>query len=209
MIEVVVSDFGGVLTTPLEGSFDAYAREVGLPLEALGSAIRARADRDGVNPIHQLEVGAITERDFLDGLAADLTALGHPEVATEGFAAAYFRHLDVNDTMVAALRSWRSRGLRLALCTNNVAEWEPLWRAMLPIDELFEVVVDSAFVGVRKPDPAIYRLVLERLGVPAGHCAFVDDLAVNCDAASALGFHAVRFTGTAAAVSAVERLLAH
>ena len=83
------------------------------------------------------------------------------------------------------MRELRGRGLRTALLTNNVREWEPLWRAKLPeIDELFEVVVDSAFVGLRKPDPAIYELTLERLGgVRAERCVFVDDLDVNCEAA--------------------------
>ena len=69
-------------------------------------------------------------------------------------------------------------------------EWEPLWRAKLPeIDEIFEVVVDSAFVGMRKPEPEIYELTLERLGdgLAAEDCLFVDDIDVNCDAARALG----------------------
>ena len=55
----------------------------------------------------------------------------------------------------------------MAILTNNVREWEPLWRAMLPVDEIFELVVDSAFVGMRKPDPRIYELTLERLGLRA------------------------------------------
>ena len=68
--------------------------------------------------------------------------------------------------MIAFARELRERGLRTALLTNNVREWEPLWRAKLPeLDEIFEVVVDSAFVGLRKPDPRIYELTLERLGV--------------------------------------------
>ena len=67
--------------------------------------------------------------------------------------------------MIDFVRELRGRGVRAALLTNNVREWEPLWRAKLPeVDELFEVVVDSAFVGLRKPDPAIYELTLERLG---------------------------------------------
>ena len=64
----------------------------------------------------------------------------------------------------------------MALLTNNVREWEPLWRSMLPVDEIFELVVDSAFVGCRKPDPEIYEITLERLGLAAGSCLFVDDV---------------------------------
>ncbi len=110
--------------------------------------------------------------------------------------------------MLAWLRDARDRrGLRLALLTNNVREWEPRWRPMLPVDELFETVVDSAFVGVRKPDPRIYEIVLERLGLPAEACAFLDDMELNVEAAAALGFHAVLFEDTAQAVAALEALL--
>jgi putative hydrolase of the HAD superfamily len=71
---------------------------------------------------------------------------------------------------------------------------------MLPVDELFEVVVDSAFVGMRKPEPGIYHLTLERLDLPAEACAFVDDLEPNCAAARELGLTAVRFQDTDQAI---------
>ena len=86
-------------------------------------------------------------------------------------------------------------------------EWEPLWRAKLPIDEIFEDVVDSAFVGMRKPEPEIYALALERLGVEASACAFVDDTEVNVDAARELGLHAVWFRDTRQAVAELDALL--
>jgi len=205
-IEAVVSDWGGVLTSPLTPSFEAFAADGGFPLDALRSAIAARAARDGVNPIHALETGAMTERDFLDGLADELAALGHP-ARLESFAADYFGHLSANTAMLAALSDWKARGLRLALCTNNVAEWEPHWRAMLPVDELFEVVVDSSFVGARKPDPRIYEIVVQRLGVTPSACVFVDDRAENCDGARAAGMHAIHFVDTAAAIAEIEAAL--
>lgn len=207
MIEVIVSDFGGVVTSPIEASFWAFAHDHELPLETIRAALDARMARDGVHPLAALEIAAITEADFLEGLAADLADLGHPDVPTAGFAAAYFGHLRPNMSLIAELHSWKARGLRLAMCTNNVAEWEPHWRAMLPVDELFEAVVDSAFVGVRKPDPRIYEIVLERLDVPASACVFIDDLAVNCAAATAIGMHAVHFFNTATTIAAVEQAL--
>jgi putative hydrolase of the HAD superfamily len=94
------------------------------------------------------------------------------------------------------------------MLTNNVREWEPHWRAKLPIDEIFETVVDSAFVGVRKPDPRIYAIVLERLGLPAADCAFVDDLERNVDAARELGFAAVHFEDTGQVISELDALVA-
>ena len=62
------------------------------------------------------------------------------------------------------MRELRERGYRMAILTNNVREWEELWRAKLPVDEIFELVVDSAWVGMRKPEPEIYQLTIERLG---------------------------------------------
>jgi epoxide hydrolase-like predicted phosphatase len=98
----------------------------------------------------------------------------------------------------------------MALLTNNVREWEHKWRSMLPeIDEIFEVVVDSAFVGMRKPDPAIYELTVERLGggIEPSHCVFIDDIDVNCDAARELGMAAVQFHSAEQAIAEVEALL--
>ncbi len=115
--------------------------------------------------------------------------------------------------MIAFVRSLRvDRGLRSALLTNNVREWEPKWRSMLPeIDEIFEVIVDSAFVGMRKPDPAIYELTVERLGggVRAEDCIFIDDIDVNCATARELGMKAVQFQSTEQAVAEVESFLDH
>ena len=112
--------------------------------------------------------------------------------------------------MIDFIAELRRRGTRTALLTNNVREWEPIWRSKLPeVDELFEVVVDSAFVGMRKPDPAIYELTLERLGgVEASDCVFVDDLEVNCEAARALGMTAVRFVDAEQAIPEIESALA-
>jgi epoxide hydrolase-like predicted phosphatase len=94
------------------------------------------------------------------------------------------------------------------LLTNNIREWEPYWRSMLPVDEIFEIVVDSAFVGVRKPEHEIYELTLERLGGVAPHGAlFVDDVEVNCNAARELGMAAVRFLDTEQAIAEIEAVL--
>jgi putative hydrolase of the HAD superfamily len=106
------------------------------------------------------------------------------------------------------MRDLRGRGYKMAICTNNVREWEPLWRAKLPVDEIFEVVVDSGFVGYRKPEPQIYELTLELLGVPAPAALFVDDIETNCTAARELGMQAVWFQTTEQAIAEMERALA-
>jgi putative hydrolase of the HAD superfamily len=102
----------------------------------------------------------------------------------------------------------------MALLTNNVREWEPLWRSMMPVDEVFELVVDSAFVGMRKPEPGIYELTLERMraldgagDLVASDCLFVDDIEVNIDAARALGMTAVHFQTNDQAIDEIEAAL--
>ena len=77
------------------------------------------------------------------------------------------------------------------------------WRAEVPIDELFETVVDSAFVGMRKPDPAIYALTLERLGLPAEACVFIDDLEHQHRRGARVGMHAVHFRDTEQAIAEI------
>ncbi|MBX5470353.1 MAG: HAD family phosphatase [Thermoleophilaceae bacterium] len=205
MIRAVVCDFGGVLTTPLVRSFLAYQERSGISLEDLGRAMAAASARAGDNPLFQLERGEITERQFMAALEEEL---GQP---LDGFAEHYFDHLERNDAMIDYMRELRGRGLRMALLTNNVREWEPLWRAKLPeLDEIFEVVVDSAFVGMRKPEPGIFELMLERLGggIAAEECVFVDDLEHNCEAARALGMTAVRYESAEQAIADVEAALA-
>jgi putative hydrolase of the HAD superfamily len=208
-IRAVISDFGGVLTTPLFKSFAAFQDETGIAADALGRAMQRISDRDGAHPLFQLERGRLTESEFLDLLRAELVAeLGH-EPELHRFSEIYFEALDPNEAMVELMRDLKGRGYRMALLTNNVREWEPLWRAMLPVDEIFELVVDSAFVGMRKPDREIYELTLERLGgIAAESCLFVDDVADNVASARELGMKAVRFNSNEQAIPEIEAALA-
>jgi len=189
--DVLISDFGGVLTTPLQEGFLAYQDEAGVSLEELGTAMARAAEEHGDHPLFMLERGEIPETEFWARLERHVGT--HFDL--DRLRALFFDRLQPNRPMIDLVRELRGNGIRAALLTNNVREWEPLWRSKLPeIDELFEVIVDSAFVGLRKPDPAIYSLTLERLGgVAPERCVFVDDLDVNCDAARALGMAAVRF----------------
>jgi epoxide hydrolase-like predicted phosphatase len=199
-----ISDFGGVLTSPISEGFLAYQEESNVSLEELGRAMGRAADEHGENPLYALERGELTEREFAERLERELPG----GFSLRRLRELYFERLAPNGPMIEFARSLRERGLRTALLTNNVREWEPLWRAKLPgIDEIFEVVVDSAFVGLRKPDPRIYELTVERLGTEPGDCVFLDDLEVNCLAARELGMAAVRFEHTGDAITAVEAAL--
>jgi putative hydrolase of the HAD superfamily len=206
-IEMVVSDFGGVLTTPLAESFMAVQNSVGISPEDFGRALRDLAGENGSNPLFELECGRMTEREFNDTLAAGLEPiLGHrPDI--QHFGLTFFEALDPNVAMLDLIREVRRNGYRTSLLTNNVKEWEPMWRSMLPVDELFEAVVDSGFVGCRKPDPRIYEILLTRVDLPPGACVFIDDMEVNCRAAEELGMQAIHFRETAQARAEVHELL--
>lgn len=207
-IKMVISDFGGVLTTPLVEAFASVQDRVGIPPKTFGEALRALNEREGTNPLFELECGRITEKEFQVQLADGLEPLlGHrPEI--EDFGLLLFEALDPNPGMIDLIREVRRDGIRTSLLTNNVKEWEVKWRSMMPIDELFETVVDSAFVGCRKPDPRIYNLTLERVGLDPEGCIFIDDMKINIDAANELGLHGVHFRETAQVRAEVHDLLA-
>ena len=208
-VRAVISDFGGVLTTPLLGSFAAFQDETGISTRSLGTAMQRIAERDDEHPLFELERGRISEADFLAALRRELAIeLGH-EPELHRFSEIYFDALDPNEPMIELMRELGRRGYRMALLTNNVREWEPMWRAMLPVDEIFEVIVDSAFVGIRKPEPAIYELAVERLGGGIGttECLFVDDVEDNVVAARELGMAAVHFRSSDQAIPEIEAAL--
>ena len=207
-IRAVISDFGGVLTTPLMNSFIAFQDETGISPEAMGRAMQAVAEREGAHPLFELEMGKMTEDRFLVLLRESLAPeLGH-EPELHRFREIYFNALEPNAPMIDLMRALKDRGYRMALLTNNVREWEPYWRSMLPVDEIFETIVDSGFVGMRKPDPTIYELTLERLGgVSADQSLFVDDVEVNCEAARKLGMTVVHFRDSDQAIGEIEAAL--
>jgi epoxide hydrolase-like predicted phosphatase len=207
-IKAIVSDFGGVLTTPLLESFAAFQDQTGIQTEDLGKAMAAIAEREGDNPLYRLERGEITEVAFLELLSEGLEPLlGHrPEL--HRFREIYFEALNPNEQMIALMRELKASGLRMAMLTNNVREWEPLWRSMLPVDEIFEFVVDSGFVGVRKPEGRIYEMVVERLSLPAEVCLFVDDVEVNCSGAERAGMSAVHFRDNEQAIAEIRSAIA-
>jgi putative hydrolase of the HAD superfamily len=208
-ITTVISDFGGVLTTPLIQSFAAVQDQTGVPFEELAKGMARIQEEDGNHPLFELEKGRLTEADFLRKLGDTLEpVLGHrPEL--HRFREIYFDALHPNEPMIDLMREAKAGGYRMGMLTNNVKEWEPLWRTMLPVDEIFEVVVDSGFIGMRKPDREIYDLTLERLGGPApAECLFIDDTNVNCDAARELGMSAVHYRDNEQAIGEIRAALA-
>ena len=207
MIRAVISDFGGVLTTPLSGSFAIFAERTGMSMAELGGALGAIVAREGAHPLYEMECGRLTEAEFLAGLERALLAQVGREISCAGFSDALWSGLAPNPPMIDLMAQLRAEGYRMALVTNNVREWESRWRALAPVDDIFELVIDSAFVGVRKPDPEIYDLALAGLGVEGSECLFVDDLERNCVAARALGMATVTYRHAEQAVAEIRAAL--
>ena len=171
-IKAIVSDFGGVLTTPLLASFLALQDEIGISAEHFGTALRTSAEEDGENPLFAMERGEITEAAFLDRARPRPRAAARPPARTcTASASSSSARLDPNPPMIDLMRELKAAGLRMAMLTNNVRSGSRCWRTMLPVDEIFEMVVDSGFVGCRKPEPRIYEITLRaarpaRRGLP-------------------------------------------
>jgi putative hydrolase of the HAD superfamily len=118
-------------------------------------------------------------------------------------------HAGIHWPVVHHIRHLRAAGYRLGMLTNNVAEWREAWRSTIPVAELFHDVVDSSEVGVCKPDPAIYHLACERLGVAPAVAVFLDDTERNVEGARAVGMRGILVgADPGEALDELDRLLA-
>ena len=185
--DAVIFDFGGVLTTsPFTAIQDMAANEA--DGAALLELMLGPYDQDTDHPFHRLERGESTGAEYGVWLVGQLAAL---ELSIESRGGGLDSLVTVIPSSVDAVREVRAAGYRTALLTNNIAHERETWRAMLPLDELFDVIVDSSEVGMRKPDPRIFDLTLAELGVDAGRAVFLDDAPGNVAAARGLGLSAI------------------
>jgi len=186
----VLFDFAGVFTLSPFTALAAASVELGLAPTAIAEILMGPYDRDTDHPWHRLERGEISlvdARTALLALAAEGGLDGDPMVHLARLGGLDEQRPAVVDR---AMRI-RATGVRTALVTNNVAEFGDGWRAMVPVDELFDVVVDSCRAGCRKPDPKIFRMALDELGVAASDAVFLDDFAGNVAAAEAVGIRGI------------------
>jgi putative hydrolase of the HAD superfamily len=213
-IEAVIFDYGGVLsTTPFAGIAE-FERRMGYPEDSLaqllfGKGASPQGPTDAVpdHDWHLLETGRLTLDEFHERLVArSQAALGRP--LELGVYAQFLRDLGVGVhwMMVHRVRELRADGYRTAILTNNVREWGRYWKGSIPM-ELFDVVVDSCDVGLRKPDPAIYRLTCERLGVAPEAAVFLDDTRRHVEAARQVGLQAVLVRDPWAAIAELDAIL--
>lgn len=185
VLRAVVFDYGGVITNPLVETMVSFCGRMGVEPPVLAEALGRVGAEWGEAPMARLEVARCTEAELVAAMLAHLPRLG-TGLAGRTFGEHWFRGRHSEPTVLALIAEVRASGLLTGLLTNNVREWRPRWRAQLD-ETLFDVVVDSSVEGVRKPDPEIYLRTVERLGVPAQQCLFVDDVAANRDTAAAVG----------------------
>lgn len=188
-LEAAVFDYGGVLTTPIGDSVRAWLEAEGIDPVSFIRALKAWLSRDAPHgtPIHRLETGELEPEEVGAHLAAELVRHDGRPVVTEGILGRLFAGMRVEPRMLDLVAELRGLGLRTALLSNSWGNAYPRER----LTGLFDEVVISAEVGLRKPQPEIYRLLLAGLGVEPERAVFVDDAEPNLEGARALGLHTV------------------
>ena len=199
-ITTVLFDFAGVCTSSPWGPLAAAG---GGNLELLIGSYGEDTD----HPWHRVERGELAITDWV----TEITALGRNQGVEIDFAPlqALLGDMTVHQQVIDRIRRLKEEGYRVGLITNNVREGSASWRALIPVDELFEVVIDSSEVGMRKPNPAIYHLALDALGITDPSVAvFLDDAPGNVEGARLAGLHSILVEDPDDALAALDQLLA-
>lgn len=204
----LIIDWGGVLTTPLRDAIAVWIESDDIDSAGYREVMRewftsSYAGEGPVSPIHGLEDGSLPAEEFERTLAERLRTRGGMAVAAEGLLLRMFAAFEPVEAMYDALRRARAAGVRTCLLSNSWGNTYPRER----FDEIFDAVVISSEVGLRKPDPAIFQHALEAIALPAAQCAFIDDIEHNIRAAEELGITGVHHVDAATTVPRLERIL--
>lgn len=209
--KAVIFDFGGVFTTSPVENFAVYEKKQGLPDRFIGGVIRARL-HDGA--FARFERGEIGMEEFDALFAEETRAAGH-EIRGREFAR--FLEVDFKPDMIAALSAVKGAGLKTGCITNNFPSIESdgsprraeRSAQLQAIFNDFDHIIESSKVGIRKPEPRIYEMMLEALALPAEACIFLDDLGVNLKPAQAMGMTTIKvpFGDVTPAIAALAGLV--
>jgi putative hydrolase of the HAD superfamily len=205
----VITDWGGVLTGPLLDTVRAWIAADDIDFDSYLAVMRpwvtgAYESTAEVNPIHALELGQCTDAEFERLLAAQIVRRDGTPVPAAGLLDRMFAATTLSQPMVELLRQLRAAGVRTALLSNS---WGLTAYPTQLFPELFDAVVISAEVGMRKPEERIFRHAAQLLGLPPAECVFVDDLEANVLAAEALGMTGVWHTDPAETVTRLGALV--
>ena len=197
----VLFDLGGVVfDSPLDG-FARYEQEIGLPANFIRTLNSTNSDN---NAWARFERGELARAAFVEAFEAEALEAGHP---LDGLRVLETLKGDVRPVMVQALRRLKETDVRTAAVTNNVAPMASGERDVSELMTLFDVVIESSVVGVRKPEEAFYKLALDALDVSAEECVYLDDLGVNLKPARAMGMTTIKVVDADVAVAELERRL--
>ncbi|NLA37433.1 MAG: HAD family phosphatase [Actinobacteria bacterium] len=190
-LDAVFFDFGGIFMDSPFAALNQASEDFGVDPVLMLSTLFGSYDEDTDHPWHQLERGELTLDVAISEISAisEANGLGHINL----FEALGGMMSDPSDRtfMVDLVKDLRAAGVKTSIITNNLKEFGSVWRSVIPVDELFDDVVDSCEVGMRKPSPAIYHLAMERVGVSAERSAFIDDYEGNVIAARQIGMAGV------------------
>jgi putative hydrolase of the HAD superfamily len=205
----VIIDWNGVLTNSLTETVGAWLEADGIDRDSYRTVMRAWVaqaydEAHNTNPIRALERGECTEAEFEQLLAAELVRVDGGVVPPDGLLARMFAAAAFDEDMHELIRAARRAGLRTALLSNS---WGDTGYPRHLFPELFDAVVISAEVGMRKPEERIFRLATELLGLEPAECVFIDDIQENVDAARAAGLVAVRHHTAADTTAQLTELL--
>jgi epoxide hydrolase-like predicted phosphatase len=191
-------DFGGVLTTNVFQSFREFSEREGLEPDAVKQLFRERGE--GLDLLRQLERGEVTKEEFSPRFGALLGVEDTTDLPERLFAG-----VGPDEPMVEAVKVAKRGGVRTGLISNSWGDRGQYDQQSLP--EMFDAVVISGEVGLNKPEPEIYRMGAERIGLAPADCVFVDDLKENCEGAEAVGMTAILHRGADSTMPELERLL--
>ena len=204
-VDAVVFDYGGVMTSPVRHSIGGWLEADAIDPASFSRTLKAWLSRTAAEgtPIHRLETGELGVREFEEILAAELSTVDARPLQAGGILSRLFAGMRVDPAMPALVTELRDLGVRVGLLSNSWGNSYP--RAELAA--LFDDIVISGEVGLRKPNPGIYQLSLERLGVAAERTVFIDDADPNIDGALALGLGGVLHTDPASTRTALAGLV--
>jgi putative hydrolase of the HAD superfamily len=205
-VKAVIWDFGGVFTTSPFEAFNRYEVQCGAPKDLIRTVNRTNPDS---NAWALFERGEIDRHAFDLKFLAESTALGHPMRGAEVLP---LLSGDVRPRMVEALLLCKQH-FKVGCITNNMIHGHGPGMAATPdsasrtsdIMRHFNVIIESSKAGMRKPDPRIYMMMCERLGVVASECVYLDDLGINCKPAAQLGMTAIKVVSEAQALAELQR----
>lgn len=193
-VRAVIFDWGGVITSPIADTVAAWLQADRIDRDSYANAMRPWVQRAygpeaAESPIHALERGEVADEEFEATLAALLVSVDGEPVLAAGLLRRMFAASELQAEMLDLIKELRAAGLRTGLLSNSWGVSDGYPRHLF--GELFDDVVISGEVGMRKPEERIFQLAVGRLGLLPAECAFIDDVEGNIVAARALGFQAV------------------